>query len=123
MVAMEFAASWNPLLKSNARATRTMHNRSSGSGSVMSAALHADRLHRVEHVVEVAREQMDVLALERRDERPVEPLEDLVGDEVGFVFDVLELAGALVESVERPHELVQLIAALADQRGLLAEQD
>ena len=65
---------------------------------------------------------MDVLALERRDERAVQPLEDLVRDEVGLVFDVLQLARALVEPVERLHHLVQQLAALANQRGLFAEQ-
>src|ERR1051326_584198 len=102
--------------------------RIAGGGRLLSSADcaswgGADGLHGVEHVVEVAREKVDVLAFERRDERAVEPLEDLVGDEVGLVLDVLELAGAVLESVERPHELVKLIAALADQCGLLAEQD
>ena len=51
------------------------------------------RVDRVHHVVERARQGVDVLAIERRDERAVEPLDDLVGQEVALVLDFLDLVG------------------------------
>ena len=52
-----------------------------------------------------------------------ESLEDLVRHEVGPTLQVLELARALVQPVERVHHRQQLVAALAHESGLLAKQD
>src|SRR5205823_129774 len=71
----------------------------------------------------VAGEEVDVLTLERRDERAVQPLADLVRHDVGPTLHVLELARALVQPVERVHHLQQQVAALAHESGLLAKQD
>src|SRR5580765_1672534 len=54
-VAIEFAASWNPFVKSNASASRMMRTVSSGSGPGMSAALHDDGLDGVRHVLALVR--------------------------------------------------------------------
>ena len=45
----------------------------------------------VHHVVERAGQRMDVLAVDRRDEGLVEPLDDLVRQEVALVLDFLDL--------------------------------
>ena len=82
----------------------------------------ADRLDRVQHVVQSAREVVDVLALERGDECPIQALEQFVRHEIALVFGFLELAGPLFEPVELRHHLAQLVAAEFDERALLAEQ-
>jgi len=82
----------------------------------------ADGLDGVEHVVEPARQVVDVLALERGHERPVELGEQLVGHAVGLVLDRLELLGALIEPVETLHHLVEQVGALSRQLGLAPEQ-
>ena len=46
-----------------------------------------DLLDAVEHVVEARDQVVDVLAVERRDERPVEPRLDLVVDLVALVLE------------------------------------
>src|SRR5881397_2121054 len=48
------------------------------------------RLDVVEHVVEPRRQIVDVLPVDRRDERGVQPLDDLVGDLVSLVLDFLD---------------------------------
>ncbi len=51
------------------------------------------RVDRVHHVVERPRQRVDVLAIERRDERPIQALDDLVREEVALVLDFLDLVG------------------------------
>jgi hypothetical protein len=59
-----------------------------GRGGTADSAPRVDRVH---HVVERAGERVDVLAVERRDERAVQPLDDLVREEVALVLDFLDL--------------------------------
>ena len=55
---------------------------------------HVDGLvHHVHHVVEAGGERVDVLAVERRDERAVHPLDDRVGRLVGGVLGLAHPAG------------------------------
>ena len=49
------------------------------------------RIDRIHHVVERAGQREDVLAIERRDERAVQALDDLVGQDVALVLDFLDL--------------------------------
>src|SRR6187200_2685831 len=51
-----------------------------------------DLLDEVENVVQAADELLDVLAVERRDERLLEPMTDVVTDAVALVFKVDQLA-------------------------------
>ena len=46
------------------------------------------RVDGVHDVVERPGQRVDVLAVERRDERAVEPLDDVVGQDVALVFDL-----------------------------------
>ena len=82
----------------------------------------ADAFGGVQHVVQPARQVVDVLALERRDERAVQPLEQLVRHEIALVLDVLEALGALFQLVEALHHLLQLLASSAHEPRLLPEQ-
>jgi predicted PilT family ATPase len=50
---------------------------------------------------------VDVLAIERRDEAAVDPLEDLVGRRVGAVLLVLDLAGEFVEALRVVEEFTE----------------
>ena len=62
----------------------------------------------VEDVVEGADQAVDVLAVERGDERRLEPAPDLVADLVAAVLGVANLAGALLRRVVGPeHRLEQ----------------
>ena len=70
------------------------------------------RVDRVHHVVERSRERVDVLAIDRGDECPVQPLDDFVGEEVALVLDFLDLVGLVPDRmVGRPHLLEQPRAA------------
>ena len=57
------------------------------------------RVDRVHHVVERPRQRVDVLAVERRDERPVQALDDLVRQEVALVLDLLDLVGLVPDRI------------------------
>ena len=71
------------------------------------------RVDRVHHVVERPRQRVDVLAIERRDERAVEALDDLVRQEVALVLDFLDLVGLVPDrALRREHLLEQPGAAL-----------
>ena len=71
------------------------------------------RVDGVHHVVERPRQRVDVLAIERRDERPVQPLDDLVRQEVALVLDFLDLVGLVPDRMlRREHLLEQPRAAL-----------
>jgi DNA-binding response OmpR family regulator len=62
----------------------------------LDAVLHGQvrrRVDRVHRVVHRPREGVDVLAVDGRDERAVEPLDDFVGQEVAAAFEVLDLIG------------------------------
>ncbi len=51
------------------------------------------RVDHVHHVVEIQDERVDVFAIQRRDERLVQPIEGVVGDLVALVFERLEFVG------------------------------
>jgi hypothetical protein len=56
--------------------------------------------------------RVDVLAVERRDERPVQTLDNLVGEEVALVFDFLDLVGLVPDrAFGRDHLLEEFRAA------------
>ena len=75
---------------------------------------------RVHDVVEDARERVDVFAIERRDERAMQALDDLVGDEVALVLDFLDLVGLVPDRpLGREHLLEERRALL----NLLGERD
>src|SRR5581483_5701614 len=64
-----------------------------------------DRIH---DVVQRSREQMDVLAVDRCDERLVEALDDVVREEVALVLDFLHLVRAIRQwRVDREHLIEQ----------------
>ena len=66
------------------------------------------RVDRVHHVVERAGQRVDVFAVERRDERAVQPLDDLVRQEVALVLDFLDLVGLVPDrALGREHLLEQ----------------
>ena len=50
-----------------------------------------DRVDEIEDVVEAARERIDVLAVDGRDKRGIEPPHHLVGDRVARVLEVSDL--------------------------------
>jgi hypothetical protein len=74
------------------------------------------------HVVQPARQVVDVLAVDGCDERAIQAVEDVVGDEISVVLDSLEIARAILETVEGLHHVVELIAPLPDEHDLTAEQ-
>src|SRR5207247_11035725 len=49
------------------------------------------RVNGIHHIVERSRERVDVLAVDRGHERPVQPLADFLGQEVAFVLDLPNL--------------------------------
>ena len=59
------------------------------------------RVDRVHHVVERPGQRVDVFAVDRRDERAVEALDDLVREEVALVLDFLDLVGLVPDRVVR----------------------
>ena len=59
------------------------------------------RVDRVHHVVERSRQRVDVFAIERRHERAVEALDDLVGQEVALVLDLLDLVRLVPDRLVR----------------------
>ena len=59
------------------------------------------RVDRVHHIVERARQRVNVLAVERRDEGAVEALDDLVRQEVALVLDLLDLVGLVPDRAVR----------------------
>jgi hypothetical protein len=79
-------------------------------------------LHVVHDVVESAGEPVDVLAVERCDERGVEAADDLVGHIVTAVLHVLQLPGLLVAVVtgvdylgEQPRTFDEVARRLAEE--------
>src|SRR5438876_4124417 len=75
------------------------------------------RVDRVHDVVERARERVDVLAVERRDERAVQALNDLVGQEVALVLDFLDLVGLVPDRARRLEHVQQQPRAVPDLLG------
>src|SRR5213594_3515018 len=80
------------------------------------------RLDVVEHVVEPRRQIVDVLPVDRRDERGVQPLDDLVGDLVSLVLDFLDGVGLGARVGEVVDQLVEQRRALDHVLRLVLEQ-
>src|SRR2546426_3002587 len=80
------------------------------------------RLDEVQHVVQPGGEVVDVLAVDRRDERGVQPLDDLVGDDVAGVLDLLDRVGLGPGVGEIVELLAQQLGRLDDVLRLLIEQ-
>ena len=74
------------------------------------------RVDRVHHVVERARQRVDVFAVERRHERAVQPLDDLVGEEVALVLDFLDLVGLVPDRADRARASPRAAARRASAR-------
>ena len=62
---------------------------------------------RVHDVVERARQRVNVLAIERGDEGTVEALDNLVRQEITFVFDFLDFIGLVPDGLFRRQHLFQ----------------
>src|SRR4051812_5490793 len=75
----------------------------------------------VEDVVEAADEGVNVLAIERRDERRLEPPADLVAQLVAAMLGVADLAGPLQRRVIRPEHRLEKTSRTEDVRGVLLE--
>ncbi len=82
-------------------------------------AIQADerrrRVDRIHDVVERARELVNVLAVERRDERAIQPLDDVVRQRIALVLDVLDVVGVRPDGplgrdhrFEQPRPVLQL---------------
>src|SRR6185436_1473986 len=84
-------------------------------------AVHAG-VDQVDDVVDPAGELVDVLAVDRRDEGAVEPVDDLVRDLVAGVLDVLDALGALLEVVEALEQLDEEPGALVRVAGGALEE-
>jgi hypothetical protein len=69
-----------------------------------------------------ARQLVDVLAVDRRDERLVHPLDHVVREAVALVLDVLDLLRLPGDLREALHELEQPERALVDVLGRLLEE-
>ncbi len=83
-----------------------------GCLDVVDREAFARGLHEVDHVVQSNGQLVDVLAVERRDERRLEPRIDLAIDLVAPLLERLDLADALVEPVVVLDKLVQLRTGL-----------
>jgi hypothetical protein len=70
-----------------------------------------DRIH---DVIERARQREDVLAIERRDERAVQALDDLSGQDVTVVLDLVDGVGAVPERMIGGQHLDENGSAAAD---------
>src|SRR5829696_6289684 len=73
-----------------------------------------DLLGVVDHVVERGRERVDVLAVDRRDERLVEALDDVVGDPVAVLLADEDVARELVALGEPLEHLLEETAGATD---------
>ena len=68
-----------------------------------------ERVDRVDDVVELPDQRVDVLAVERRDERAVEAVEGLVGEAVGGVFFLADLLQRRADVRELLRQLPQVL--------------
>src|SRR6266545_2670959 len=96
-----------------------------GRGRLLDAVHHealGGGLDVVEHVVEPGGEVVDVLAVDRRDERGVQPLDDLVRDLVALMLDFLDRVGLGASVSEVVELLAQKLGSVDDVLRLLLEQ-
>jgi hypothetical protein len=80
------------------------------------------RLHGVEHVVELAGQGVDVLAVERGDEGGVEPRVDGVGQPVALVLGLDQALGLHLRVDEVLHHVQELPRRLGEVGRDLVEQ-
>ena len=73
-----------------------------GSAIVKSDDAPHRPVDQVDDVVEAHGELVDVLAVDRRDERPVDAPQDLVRDLVALVLEALDLVGDRADRRPRP---------------------
>src|SRR5215204_2669929 len=107
-VAIEFAASWKPLMKSNASATKISPMTARRLASIRSGVLHDDALEDVGDVFAAVGGLFEEV-------QNLFPLDD--GDSVGFVFEE-RLHGGLVRAVGLVLEPVDLDRALGHALAL-----
>jgi hypothetical protein len=81
-----------------------------------------DLLGVVDDVVESGGERVDVLAVDRRDERLVEALDDVVGDPVAFVLAGEHIATEVAVVGPRLEHLLEEAGRLDDVRAGLLEE-
>src|SRR5574341_1041268 len=104
-VAMELAASWKPLRKSKARATRMMSPRTAVSLTVASGALHDDGAQDVGEVLAlvagVFQNLVDLLPLEDLEGTPPVRLEEIADDRlvqgIGLILQLGDADGGLMD--------------------------
>src|SRR5439155_550264 len=89
-VATELAASWNPLMKSNVRATSRLARTNQTAPEPKDLRAPGSPVHRVHDVIEIGRELVNVFAIERRNEGAVEAVDDLMRDLIGFMLQPLD---------------------------------
>src|SRR5205807_5814687 len=77
----------------------------------------------VQHVVELFGQVVDVVPVKGRDERPVEAVDDVVGDLVAPLLDRLDRLGPPVRVAIVIEEVLEHLAALEDVFGGPVEQD
>ena len=75
------------------------------------------RVNRVHHVVERTRQRVDVFAIDGRDKRAVEALNQLVREEVALVLDFLDLFGLVPDRRLAGEHLLQETSALLQLVG------
>jgi uncharacterized protein Yka (UPF0111/DUF47 family) len=75
------------------------------------------RVNRIHDIVERTSELVDVLAVDRRDERPIEALDDLVGEEVALVLDFLDFVGLVPDGPIGSEHLLEQAGANAEFVG------
>src|ERR1700730_2775046 len=80
------------------------------------------RIDEVQHVVQTARQGVDVLAVDRGDERGIQPADHFVGDGIARVLEITDLLdlGLSARIVER--QLLQYSGRRDDMTGLLLEE-
>src|SRR5512134_853134 len=92
-------------------------------GELVEGDARGRRVDEVDDVVEGRGQRQDVLALDRSDEGRVQLLDDVVGDRVPLVLDLLDLPGLLLDVVEGVQKAFQELGAVLDVLGGLLEQD
>ena len=81
-----------------------------------------DLLGEVQDVVEARRQREDVLAVDRRDERRVELVDDVVGDPVALLLGEQDLPGQVRPLRPALQHLLEHAGGLHDVRGGLLEE-
>src|SRR6267142_406234 len=115
---MPYFITSSPFLRRPTASASTPTIRSITSVSSFTPGGAVDRVH---HVVQIGRELEDVLAIERRDERAIEPVHDLVCDLVGLVLQSLD--GLDVGDAALGRRVEQLAQMLRRDRVALGDRD